>query len=135
MSCRNRPRVGSAVVITVMWILVTIHASISWAYLDNIYIQHGETREAQLGALFSIQTGELFPLAVTNSVMALISVLLADVTMVSTYPRSLSIIIDSVDLAMLGAIRQETVHRHYSWVIPCSSIRYVLTSEQIWLPL
>lgn len=70
-----------------MWILITIHVSISWAYLDNIYIQHGETREAQLVAFLSHSTSEreLFPLSVTNVVVNVISILLADMTMVSTH--------------------------------------------------
>ena len=81
----NGRRVGSAVLITVMWILVTVQASNTWAYLENVCIQHsGETREAQLEASLSLQYEELFSLSVTNYVVALISILLADITMVRT---------------------------------------------------
>lgn len=85
----SSPRASSAVFITIMWILVTIHASTKWAYLNYIYVQHGETREAQLGALLSLQYGELFPVAATNAVATLISILLADMTMVITHSSNL----------------------------------------------
>ena len=92
MSHGNGRRVGSAVLITVMWILVTIQASNTWAYLENVCIQHsGETREAQLEASLSLQYEELFPLSVTNYVVALISILLADITMVRTTSPNSSI--------------------------------------------
>lgn len=77
------------VLIITMWILVTVHVSIVWAYLDTIYIQHGETREAQLEAYFSSRSGELFPLSLTNTVVALISILLADMTMVIIHSANL----------------------------------------------
>lgn len=85
VSRRNRPRVGSVVLMTIMWILITIHASNSWAFLDNVYIRHGKTREAQFEALFSHLYRELFPVSVTNSVVSFISILLADMTMVITH--------------------------------------------------
>lgn len=120
----NRPRVGSAVLITVMWMLVTIHASFGWAYLDNIYIRHGETREAQLWALFSLQSTELSPLAVANSVVAIVSTLLADITMVITHSANLPTYQFTLDLAMLGAVRQKMAHCRFSGVLPHSSVRY-----------
>lgn len=83
----DRPRVGSAILITVMWILVTIHASISWAYIDNIYIRHGESREAQLSARMFSQHGELFSQGVADASVTFVSLLLADITMVSRMAR------------------------------------------------
>ena len=80
---------GSSILITIMWILVMIQASNSWAYIDKVYIRHGETREAQLGSLLSYRHGELFPISVTNYVVALISILLADTTMVFIHSTNL----------------------------------------------
>lgn len=65
-----------------MWVLVTIHASITWAKLDDTYIQHGETRETQLSSLPLFRVEHL-AVVVIDAVVILISLLLADMTMVS----------------------------------------------------
>lgn len=63
-----------------MWILVTIHASITWACLDNIYIRHGETRAMEITMILNQPVqGQL----VVNAVVTFISLVLADMTMVS----------------------------------------------------
>lgn len=80
----ERPRIGSAILITIMWILGTIHASIRWARLDNIYIRHGETQDAQLKSLLFSHLEESFLQYVADAVVASISFLLADITMVNT---------------------------------------------------
>ena len=101
----DRPRAGSAVLITVMWVLVTIHASITWAKLDDTYIQHGETRETQLSSLPLFRVEHL-AVVVIDAVVILISLLLADMTMVSVC-RLRRLIYSSeplIDLEMLGAI-------------------------------
>ena len=81
----ERPRIGSVVLITTMWILVTIHGSICWAELDNIYIRHGGTQKAQLGAQLFSRYGELFLQYVIDFAVTFISLLLADITMVYMY--------------------------------------------------
>ena len=84
MSHGNHPRVGSAVLITIMWILVTIQLSVGWTNLDNIYIQHGAIRDEQSKVLLSPGHREFFSLQVANAAVTLSSILLADLTMAST---------------------------------------------------
>lgn len=63
-----------------MWILVTIHASITWAWLDDIYIRHGETRETEL----AMTLNESFQRQhIADAVVTFINLVLADMTMVS----------------------------------------------------
>lgn len=68
-----------------MWILVTIHAGITWAYLDNTFIRHGETRETQIESHFLSRFGESFAQRVVEMIVTFASLLLADITMVRIF--------------------------------------------------
>lgn len=77
------PRVGSAVLLTVIWIFITVHAGFVWAHVDYAYIQHGESQETQLISFFVSKNRNYFPQLITNAVVTYVSLLLADVTMAS----------------------------------------------------
>lgn len=68
-----------------MWILITIHASLRWAKIDNIYIRHGETQEARLKSSLFSRFEEFFLQYVADTAVTFISLLLADITMVNTF--------------------------------------------------
>lgn len=68
-----------------MWILVTIHVSITWASLDIVVIQHGETRETQFNALLWFTFEEFRLQHVVDVAVTHGSLLLADAVMVTTF--------------------------------------------------
>lgn len=80
----ERPRVGPAIFITILWILDTIHVSINWAYLANAYIRHGETREAQITSQLE-SLDEFLPQSVANTVVTFINLLSADLITVCSW--------------------------------------------------
>ena len=78
----ERIRIASAILITVMWILITVHTSIVWAYIDYGFIQHGESRETQLHSLVFFRGSDQFQLDLMNGTVTFMNLFLTDMTMV-----------------------------------------------------
>lgn len=61
-----------------MWMLTTAHMTVRWLYINYVYIRHGFNLETQV----VVSTEILVPLDVTSAVVIILSVFLADITMV-----------------------------------------------------
>lgn len=61
-----------------MWMLTTAHMTVRWLYINYVYIRHGFSLETQVVASTEI----LVPLDVTSAIVIILSVFLADITMV-----------------------------------------------------